>query len=68
MLMQNTNEKRKICSLCGKPYRGFPRSAWPINDGVCCEDCTYRVTEARLNRMGIASVRIGGRRDESHRR
>ena len=64
----DTNSKRKICSVCGKPYRGFPKSAWPLTDGVCCRDCQAAVADARLVRMGFKSIRIGGRRDDSHRR
>ena len=45
-------EETKKCSICGKEFTGYGNNAYPINDGVCCDDCnTSEVIPARLNQM-----------------
>ena len=32
---------KKICAICKKEFEGYPNSAKPIADGVCCDTCNY---------------------------
>lgn len=29
----------KICSICGKKYKGYGNNARPVKDGQCCDKC-----------------------------
>ena len=43
------NKSDQICSICGKPYKGYGNNAYPVNDGRCCDDCNYSaVISARI--------------------
>jgi len=47
------------CSICRKSCKGsgslVGNSAWPINDGRCCDYCSDNVViPARMSRMGVA--------------
>ena len=39
------------CSICDSEYTGWGNTAWPINDGRCCDGCNGRVLLARLANM-----------------
>lgn len=44
-------EKHK-CILCGKEFDGWGNNAWPIKDGICCDDCNAeKVIPVRLAKM-----------------
>ena len=41
-------EKHK-CILCGKEFDGWGNNAWPIKDGICCDECNAeKVIPARI--------------------
>jgi hypothetical protein len=33
----------KICSICGNRYAGYGNTAYPVNDGRCCDGCYENV-------------------------
>ena len=37
------NQAEQVCSICGKKFKGYGNNAWPVNDGICCDDCNNRV-------------------------
>ena len=44
-------EKHK-CILCGKEFDGWGNNAWPIKDGICCDDCNAeKVIPARIAKL-----------------
>jgi hypothetical protein len=48
-----------LCSICDRSSRGYGtlvgNSAWPVNDGRCCDACDWNVVvPARIKRMEIA--------------
>lgn len=44
-------EKHK-CILCGKEFDGWGNNAWPIKDGICCDECNAeKVIPARLAKL-----------------
>ena len=44
-------EKHK-CILCGKEFDGWGNNAWPIKDGICCDECNAeKVIPARLAQL-----------------
>ena len=42
----------KICSICGKKYKGWGNNAQPINNGECCDKCNSTVVVPK--RLAIA--------------
>ena len=43
----------KTCSICQAKYEGWGNSAWPINDGRCCDSCdAITVIPARFRTWG----------------
>ena len=50
-IIKEAYEKHK-CILCGKEFDGWGNNAWPIKDGICCDDCNAeKVIPARLAKM-----------------
>lgn len=44
-------EKHK-CILCGKEFDGWGNNAWPIKDGICCDECNAeKVIPARIAKL-----------------
>lgn len=44
-------EKHK-CVICGKEFEGWGNNAWPIKDGICCDECNgEEVIPARLAQL-----------------
>jgi hypothetical protein len=42
----------KICSICRKTFEEFGESAWPVNNGRCCNVCNdLYVIPARIRQM-----------------
>ena len=45
-------EKKKVCCICGKEFRGWGNDPWPVNkrrNTVCCDECNVtKVLEARI--------------------
>ncbi len=42
------------CCLCGKKFSGFGNNPWPLvldTDARCCDDCNWKVIEARLKQL-----------------
>ena len=37
------NQSEHVCSICGKKYKGYGNNAWPVNNGICCDDCNNHV-------------------------
>lgn len=33
----------KICSICGKQFKGYENNAYPVNDGICCNECNHLI-------------------------
>lgn len=47
-------EKHK-CILCGKEFDGWGNNAWPIKDGICCDECNAeKVIPARLEQITVS--------------
>ena len=44
---------KKICCICGKPYRGFGNNPEPVkSEGRCCDDCNRAVVlKARIHEL-----------------
>lgn len=43
------NMKMKKCVICKEPYEGYGNNAYPVKDGICCDDCNLiKVIPARL--------------------
>lgn len=42
-----TNEEVQVCSICGKEFTEFGNDAWPVNDGICCDECNMNVVVPR---------------------
>ncbi len=36
------------CILCGKPFQGWGHDANPLAHGRCCDDCNFKVIDARI--------------------
>lgn len=46
-------EKHK-CILCGKEFDGWGNNAWPIKDGICCDECNAeKVIPERLKQLHL---------------
>ena len=46
-------EKHK-CILCGKEFDGWGNNAWPIKDGICCDECNAeKVIPERLKQLNL---------------
>ena len=42
------------CSICGKEIEGFGNNAWPINEGICCDECNSKqVVPLRIFLSGV---------------
>lgn len=41
--------EKKTCVLCGKEFTGYGNNAFPLADGICCDECNNKVIMARLN-------------------
>lgn len=40
------------CVICGKDFDGWGNNAWPIKDGICCDECNREeVIPARLKQL-----------------
>lgn len=47
-------EKHK-CVICGHDFEGYGNNAWPIKDGICCDECnTEKVIPARLEQITVS--------------
>lgn len=43
------SEKEKKCCLCGKEIEDWGNDAWPLAEGLCCDECNCnKVLPARL--------------------
>ena len=36
-------EKQLICSICGKPIKGYGHNSVPVKEGRCCDECNVKV-------------------------
>ncbi len=46
-------EKHK-CVICGKDFDGWGNNAWPIKDGICCDECNAeKVIPERLKQLNL---------------
>lgn len=42
-------KERKKCCICEKDFDGWGNNAWPIKDGICCDECNNtKVLPARF--------------------
>ena len=48
--------KKKKCSICLSMYEGYGNNAEPLNKGICCDGCNWKVISARLEVFGITST------------
>ena len=40
------------CVICGKDFDGWGNNAWPVKDGICCDECNQEeVIPARLAQL-----------------
>jgi DNA-directed RNA polymerase subunit RPC12/RpoP len=43
-------DQEHICCICGKKFKGWGNNPYPVKqEGVCCDNCNWKVIEARLN-------------------
>lgn len=46
-------EKHK-CVICGKDFDGWGNNAWPVKDGICCDECNAeKVIPERLKQLNL---------------
>lgn len=42
------------CVICGKDFDGWGNNAWPIKDGICCDECNAeKVIPERLKQLNL---------------
>ena len=41
----------KKCCICGKEFDGWGNNAYPLADGICCDECNKQVIIARIKRL-----------------
>lgn len=46
-------KRKKICCICGKPFKEWGNNPWPIKEeGTCCNACNQtRVIPARIHKI-----------------
>lgn len=43
-MIKENSLNEQVCSICGQIMVGaFGNNAYPINDGICCNNCNYTV-------------------------
>ena len=44
--------EERICDICGKTFYGYGNNAWPVKDGICCNECnSIYVIPARIQNI-----------------
>lgn len=44
--------EKQVCVICGKEFIGWGNNAWPVADGICCNECNHeKVIPARLKNL-----------------
>ena len=42
------------CVICGKDFDGWGNNAWPVKDGICCDECNAeKVIPERLKQLNL---------------
>ena len=53
------------CVICGKDFDGWGNNAWPVKDGICCDECNQEeVIPARLAQLYTKSKLKEGKGEE----
>lgn len=51
MIKEKSKNQFQVCCICGRKFKGYGNNAYPICEGVCCDNCNYEVViPARLKR------------------
>ena len=47
-------DQYQICCLCGNKFLGYGHNAAPVKDGICCDECNYKIViPQRLKLQGF---------------
>jgi DNA-directed RNA polymerase subunit RPC12/RpoP len=52
------------CVLCNKEFAGWGNNAGPLAEGLCCDNCNYRVMMARLSGADVIVENTKENQDE----